>query len=126
MNAFLNHWKIFSACLLVGLLTAFGVRASTSTSVEPAAASPKPEPEPEPDSTPTGLLIDLGNAECPIGDDKVDGETYAEWNSVRVGFCCPGSDARLLKDPEATLDRRGIEWRELSEATEVVIFTLST
>lgn len=114
----MTQWKIFLACLVVGLLTAFGLRASTTPPSQPHAASPEPMPEPKPDPEPTGLLIDLGNADCPIGRDKVDGTTYVEWNNLRVGCCCPGCDTRFLNDPEGALKEAGIEWRELGEALD--------
>jgi hypothetical protein len=59
-------------------------------------------------------VVDLGNAKCPIMGGKVDGKTYTIWNGVRIGHCCPGCTSRTLANPEAVLDKAGIEWREAS------------
>ncbi|MHC4941225.1 MAG: hypothetical protein ACYTHK_20005 [Planctomycetota bacterium] len=112
----MTHWKIFLVCLLTGLLVAFGLRASITTASEPQVAHTQPKPETPPE--PAGLLVDLGNAECPIGGDKVDGETYVEWNNLRVGFCCPGCDTRFLEDPESALEKAGIEWQGVGAALD--------
>ena len=113
----MSYWKTFCACLLIGLVTAFGLRATMSAAPEPAkptTAPPMQMQQPPPKAA--GLLIDLGNEKCPVGGDAIDGTTYGEWNNLRVGFCCPGCDTRFLKEPEATLEKAGIEWRELREA----------
>ncbi|MHC4847013.1 MAG: hypothetical protein ACYTEG_00990 [Planctomycetota bacterium] len=109
----MSYWKTFCACLLIGLVTAFGLRATMSAAPEPEKPAMKMQ---QPPPKGTGLLIDLGNQKCPIGGDAVDGTTYGEWNNLRVGFCCPGCDTRFLKEPEASLEKMGIEWRELSVA----------
>jgi len=33
------------------------------------------------------LLIDLGNENCPIMGNPVDGKTYSTWNNLRIGHC---------------------------------------
>jgi len=63
-----------------------------------------------------GLLVDLGNRICPINEGEVDGSTYVEWNHMRVAFCCPGCDKKFLADPEAALDKAGIEWKGIADA----------
>ena len=92
-----------------------------------APADPQPDPEPmpmahmggkepaEPEKK-TGLLIDLGNKNCPVMGNEADGETYVEWNHLRIGVCCPGCDKTVLKDPKKVLDEAGIEWRDAAEA----------
>lgn len=59
-----------------------------------------------------GILVDLGNAKCPIMKKDVNGKTFAEWNGLRVGVCCGGCVKKVLADPEKVLDDAGIEWRE--------------
>lgn len=62
-----------------------------------------------------GILVDLGNAKCPIMKKDVNGKTFAEWNGLRVGVCCGGCVKKILADPEKALDDAGIEWREAAE-----------
>lgn len=95
----LVHWKLFTLCAIAGLVVALGLRAGRTH--DPAPAAPPGG----------GLLVDLGNRTCPVMGNAVDGETYLEWNHLRVGFCCPGCDARFREDPEAALERTGVDWR---------------
>jgi rubredoxin len=75
------------------------------------------EPAPE---TPKGILVDLGNERCPVMGGKVDGETFSEWEGLRIGHCCPGCTAALAKDPAAVLDRAKVDWREAAGAVKRV------
>ena len=59
-----------------------------------------------------GILVDLGNKSCPATGDEVDGETWSEWNGLRVGFCCAGCVEKFRKEPAAMLDRAGVEWKD--------------
>jgi len=109
---------------LVGGALALGVRAailnldetphaghsghSMKEMSEPPAVPGASHPEP----AKAGLLVDLGNARCPIMGGEVDGKTYSEWNGLRIGHCCPPCITNLLAAPEKALDEAGIEWRE--------------
>ena len=54
-------------------------------------------------------IVDLENTACPISGEKVDGETFTDWNGVRVHFCCPGCDKKFKKSPAKYADKLGIE-----------------
>ena len=119
MNLLLTNWKLFAIFCLLGIVTALGLRASGGDTTAPHAAhrpEPAPKPGPAPREEPKSLLVDLGNTNCPINGGKVDGTTYTEWNNLRVAFCCPGCDTRFLKDPEAALEKAGIEWTEVAQS----------
>ncbi len=111
MNILLANWKLFAGFCLIGFVAALGMRSSRDE-----AAEPKVTIEPAPREEPKTLLVDLGNALCPINGGEVDGTTYTEWNNLRVGFCCPGCDTRFLKDPETALEKTGIEWAEVAKS----------
>jgi len=36
------------------------------------------------------------NKECPIGEEAIDGESFAEYDGHTIGFCCPGCDKKFL------------------------------
>lgn len=83
---------------------------------KPATEATKPAAAAE-----TGeLLVDLGNAKCPVMGGKVNGKTFSEWNGLRVGHCCPMCVAKFGKDPAAYLKTAGIEWRAAAEALKKV------
>lgn len=94
---------------------------------EPA---PQSEPEKKADAgepaaptlpaAPNGVLLDLGNATCPVMQGDVDAETFTEWNGLRVGHCCPGCSKRFLKDPETLLDEVAPKWREALAAAKAI------
>lgn len=107
----MNNTLLFSACLLAGLTIALVIRPAGGDMPAPA-----PEKHAEHKATPTGTLLDLGNAECPVMGGEVDHETYLEWNGLRVGFCCAGCDKRFSKNPEKHLDKTGLDWRAAVEA----------
>ena len=67
-----------------------------------------------------GLLVDLGNARCPIMGGKPDGETWSEWNGLRVGHCCPMCTAKFQADPQKSLDKAGIDWKPAAAAVKKV------
>ncbi len=71
-------------------------------------------------AAPSGLLVDLGNATCPVMGGEPDGETWSEWNGLRVGHCCPGCTKRFLANPEALLDEAAPQWREAAAAVKTV------
>ena len=73
-------------------------------------AAPAPETAPA-TSTAKELVVDLGNAKCPVSGEAVDGETFTVWNGVRIGECCPGCTGKIVADPEAVLAKAGIEWQ---------------
>jgi YHS domain-containing protein len=54
-------------------------------------------------------VVDLKNKTCPIGGEAVDGETFIEWNGVRVHFCCPGCDKKFRKNPAKALAKLGFK-----------------
>lgn len=64
-------------------------------------------------------IVDLQNASCPVSDEKVDGETFADWNGVRVHFCCPGCDKKFKKSPAKYVDKLGIKLVKDGEKTLV-------
>ena len=119
MNTLLANWKLFAGFCLIGFVAALGLRSSGDDAEQPPMEPKpvtKPAPEPAPEEGPKTLLVDLGNALCPINGGEVDGTTYTEWNNLRVGFCCPGCDTRFLKDPETALEKAGIEWTEVAKS----------
>ena len=65
-----------------------------------------------------GTLLDLGNATCPVMGGAADGETFLEWNGLRVGFCCSGCDAAFLKEPGKLLEKVGVDWKAAAEASK--------
>ena len=77
----------------------------------------KPSVKPTP-TPPAGLLVDVGNENCPVMGGDVDGKTYTEWNGLRIGHCCPGCGKRFLKNPEEMLDEVSTMWREIAAAVE--------
>jgi hypothetical protein len=58
-----------------------------------------------------GLLVDAGNAKCPVMGGKPDGKTWSEWNGLRVGHCCPMCTAKFAADPERYLKQAGVDWK---------------
>jgi hypothetical protein len=65
-----------------------------------------------------GLLVDLGNAKCAVMGEDVDGETYTEWNGLRVAFCCPGCIEAFAEDPATALEKSKIDWKPAVEAVK--------
>jgi rubredoxin len=74
----------------------------------------------EPAKAEAGLLVDLGNAKCPVMGEEVNGKAFSEWNGLRIGHCCPMCKAKFMADPEKYLKAAGIEWREAAEAVKKV------
>lgn len=69
---------------------------------------------------PTGTMIDLANANCPVRGGAVDGKTYSEWNGLRVGHCCPGCNEKFAADPEKYLNDAKIDWKAAADAAKAV------
>jgi len=69
---------------------------------------------------PKGVLLDLGNANCPVMDGDVNGKTFTEWRGLRVGHCCPGCTKKFLADPETQLDKVSPKWRDAAKAVEAI------
>lgn len=69
---------------------------------------------------PQDLLVDLGNAKCPVMGGKPDGKTWSEWNGVRVGHCCPGCTKKFAADPEKYLAATGVDWKAAADAVKKV------
>ena len=84
------------------------------------AEKPPEKPAVKPAVKKTGLLLDLGNENCPIMGKPVNGRTWSEWNGLRVGHCCPSCIQDFLADPEKALDEAGIEWREAAAAVAAI------
>jgi hypothetical protein len=120
-----GNWTAFALAFVVALLAGVALRpapAAPGTTHAPMKTEPvKKEPAPEPARARKGLLVDLGNAHCPVMDGETDGETFIEWNHMRVGFCCAGCDARFLADPETLLDKAAPEWREVKKAIDAYL-----
>lgn len=54
--------------------------------------------------------IDVKNALCPVtGDEKAQENVFADYEGIRVHFCCPPCKAKFLKDPKKYLKVLGIE-----------------
>ena len=106
--------KLFAIFLFVGLFVSLGLRAASGP---PAPERPSKQVE-QPQPKAQGLLIDLGNENCPVMGGAVDGKTYGEWNNLRVGYCCPGCDGRFQKNAEQLLEDAGVEWRDAARAVE--------
>jgi hypothetical protein len=116
----------------IAFALAFVVALLAGLALRPAPAAPdmkehdrhekeQEKKEPAPAPAKTGLLVDLGNAHCPVMDGEVNGESFIEWNHLRVGFCCAGCDARFLANPEKLLDKAAPEWREARKAIEAYL-----
>ena len=69
---------------------------------------------------PAGLLVDLGNAKCPVMGGKADGKTWSEWNGLRVGHCCPMCTAKFAANPEEYLKQAGVDWKAAVAAVRKV------
>ena len=97
------------------------IAADDSTAVDeeprPGAAPPA---DPADEKEPKGVLLQLGNAACPVMGGDVDGKTFTEWNGLRVGHCCPGCSKRFLANPEALLDEVAPKWRDAAKAVKAV------
>jgi hypothetical protein len=119
--------SVFLIGALVGAALALGARAVIESSEDGGHAMHREHPgaaekpaEKKPAAKKTGLLIDLGNENCPIMGQKVDGRTWSEWNGIRVGHCCPPCIEDFLAAPEKALDEAGIEWREVAAAVAAI------
>lgn len=66
------------------------------------------------------VLLDLGNAACPVMGGDVDGSTFTEWKGLRVGHCCPGCEKRFRKNPESLLDEVSPKWRNAASAAKAI------
>jgi len=69
---------------------------------------------------PAGLLVDLGNAKCPVMGGKANGKTWSEWNGLRVGHCCPMCTAKFAANPEQYLKQAGVDWKAAVAAIKKV------
>ena len=67
-----------------------------------------------------GTLVDLANTNCPVRGAAVDGNSFSEWNGVRVGFCCPECIVDFASHPEKYLDDAELPWRAAAEAVSAV------
>lgn len=68
----------------------------------------------------TGVLLQLGNAVCPVMGGEPDGHTYTDWNGLRVDHCCAPCSERFLKNPESLLDEKRLDWRDAVKAAAVI------
>jgi hypothetical protein len=66
------------------------------------------------------VLLDLGNASCPVMGGDADGKTFTEWNGLRVGHCCPGCKDDFLENPESLLDEVSPKWRDVAAAAKAI------
>ena len=107
---------LFAGLLLAGFALGLGLRACGSGDA-PAPAPERKAPAGVAPVVPAGdLLVDLGNATCPVMGGEVDGEHYVEWKGLRVGFCCAGCDRSFLKEPEKALATTQSDWRAALDA----------
>jgi len=67
-----------------------------------------------------GVLLELGNALCPVMGGEADGTTFTEWNGLRVEHCCAGCSKRFLKNPESLLDEVSPKWRDAAKAAKEI------
>ncbi|MHC4339903.1 MAG: hypothetical protein ACYSX0_06790 [Planctomycetota bacterium] len=65
-------------------------------------------------------VVDLKNKTCPIGGEKVDGETFLDWNGVRVHLCCPGCDKKFRKNPAKALKKLDLEVVKGKKGNQIV------
>jgi len=64
-------------------------------------------------------LVDLNNAKCPMsGEDATD--AHADWNGVRVHFCCNDCKADFAKDPAAALAKLHLKVVKDADGKDVV------
>lgn len=61
-----------------------------------AVASQMPSKPAQPSTAEAPKAI---NAMCPIGNEPIDGKTFAVVNGVTLGFCCPGCDSQFIAWP---------------------------
>jgi len=47
-------------------------------------------------STSSSLEGEAINKLCPIGQEAIDGKTFADYDGHHIGFCCPGCDKKFL------------------------------
>lgn len=74
----------------------------------------------DPATASSGVVVDLGNAKCPVMGGKPDGRTWSEWSGVRVGHCCPGCTKKFASDPEKYLAASGGAWKAAVAAVKKV------
>jgi hypothetical protein len=102
--------RAFGGALLVAALAAGGWLAGSPVSLadETPAVAPK--------DAPAKVVVDLGNAKCPIMGGKVDGRTWSEWNGLRVGHCCGMCSGKFMAAPEKAFEKAGIDWKAAAAA----------
>lgn len=44
-------------------------------------------------------VVDVGNANCPVGGEKVSGTDFVEHEGKRYGICCAMCADKFKKDP---------------------------
>lgn len=67
-----------------------------------------------------GLLVDLGNAKCPVMGGEPTGKLFSEWSGLRVGHCCPMCTSKFAADPQKYLDASGLDWKAAAAAVKKV------
>ena len=51
-------------------------------------------------ATNEGALMEMGNKQCIVSGDKVDGKHFVEYQGKRYGLCCRMCANKFYKDPE--------------------------
>jgi len=90
---------------------AFKLDAELQIQARPSMMSMKSEP-PQTDSR---LL--QPQTHCPVMGGEINREIHADYNGMRIYFCCPGCDAEFRADPEKYLEQmraEGIEPESLN------------
>jgi len=54
-------------------------------------------------------LLEIRNADCPVTGKRIEKGTTADWNGVRVRFCCEKCSAAFLKEPVPVLEKLGFK-----------------
>ena len=48
-------------------------------------------------------VMDAGNTMCPVGEDKVSGKDFVEYQGKKYGLCCAMCAGKFNKNPEKYL-----------------------
>lgn len=78
-----THMKHLIIVLLIALLPSLALASAQASHPASAAAPPS-------------ALDEAINKLCPIGEEPIDGKTFATYDGHKLGFCCGGCDTKFL------------------------------
>lgn len=79
---------------------ATGAGTPTSRPAAPSVSAGDPPDE---------IVLDVTNPSCPVMGGQTDHEVHAEWEGLRVRFCCPGCEGQFLQEPARFLSDLGVD-----------------